>query len=90
MWEVKLAEEQSHGLHSFDGHDLPIELEELRTLVVGAKEERATEAGKLAALVVEASNTIMDLGMHPIREVPPNPKKAHEVLKAAGVILEHL
>jgi hypothetical protein len=38
--------------------------------VAEAKEEHATQARKLVALVIEASNTIMDLRMLPIWEVP--------------------
>jgi hypothetical protein len=88
--EVKLVEEQACDLHSFDGHDLLVELEELRVRVARAEEKRATKVGKLAALVIEAANTLMDLGMLPVREIPQNPKKAQDVLKAVGVILEHL
>jgi hypothetical protein len=42
----------------------------LRTRLAKAEEEHATEGGKLEMLVVEASNTLMDLGMLPIWEVP--------------------
>jgi hypothetical protein len=51
MREVKLAEE------------LPTELEELRSHVARAQEEHVAEAGKLVALVVEASTTLVDLRM---------------------------
>jgi hypothetical protein len=40
-----LAEEHAHDLHSFDGCDLPAELEELHVCVAGAKEEHVTEVG---------------------------------------------
>jgi NAD(P)-dependent dehydrogenase (short-subunit alcohol dehydrogenase family) len=90
MREAKLVEEHAHGLHSFDECDLSAELEELHALVAGAKEEHAVESGNLAVLVVEASNTLMDLGMLPVREVPKNPKKAQEVSKVVGVIMERL
>jgi hypothetical protein len=63
-------------MHSFNRCDLPTKLGELRAHAIGDEEERATEARKLAALVVEASNTLVDLGMLPIQEVPQNPKKA--------------
>jgi hypothetical protein len=66
MREAKLAEEQGHDLHSLDGCDLSTELEELRVLVARAEEEHAVEVGKLALLVIEASNTLVDLGMLPI------------------------
>jgi hypothetical protein len=49
--EAKLTKEQTCGLYSFDERDLPAELEELHTCVVGVQEERAAEAGELAALV---------------------------------------
>jgi hypothetical protein len=66
------------SLHSFDGHDLPTELEELHARVARVEEEHVTVAGEMVALVVEASNTLMDLGMLPIWEVPQNPKKAQD------------
>jgi hypothetical protein len=70
MREAKLVDKQACGLDFFDRRDLPAELEELRTRVAGVEEERAVKVGKLAALVVEASNTLVDLGMLPIWEVP--------------------
>jgi hypothetical protein len=69
MWEAKLAEEQACGLHSFDGRDMPAKLEELHVHVARVEEERAIEAGELAALVIEASNILVDLRMLPIWEV---------------------
>jgi hypothetical protein len=36
VWEEKLAEEQACDLHSFDGQDLLVELEELHVHVVGS------------------------------------------------------
>jgi hypothetical protein len=44
--------------------------------VARAEEECAAEAGKLVALIIEASNTLVELGMLLIWEVPENPKKA--------------
>jgi hypothetical protein len=69
-FEILGCGKQARGLYSFSGHDLSAELEELRARLARAKEERATEARKVAMLVVEASNTLMDLGMLPIWEVP--------------------
>jgi hypothetical protein len=43
---------------------------ELHACVIEVEEECATKAGELVTLVVEASNTLMYLGMHHIREVP--------------------
>jgi hypothetical protein len=70
VWEVKLAEEEACNLYSFDGCDMLVELEELCALLTEAEEERGTEARKLAVLVVEACNTLMNHGMLPIVEVP--------------------
>jgi hypothetical protein len=70
VWEVKLAEEQTCGLHSFDGRDLSVELEELHMRMAGVEDERATKARKLSVLVIEASNALVDLGMLLIRDVP--------------------
>jgi hypothetical protein len=46
--EVKLVEEQACGLHSFDGQDQSVELEELCTRVARVKDEHAAEAGELS------------------------------------------
>jgi hypothetical protein len=61
-----------------------VEMEELHACVAGVEEEHAADAEELATLVVEASNTLVDLGMLPIREVPQISKKTQEVLKAMG------
>jgi hypothetical protein len=90
MWKAKLVEEHVHGLHSFDRRGLPAKLEELRAHVDADEEERAAKAGKLATLVVEASNTLMDLEILPIRDVPQNLKNAQVVFKVVGIILECL
>jgi hypothetical protein len=82
MQEAKLAEEQAHNPYSFDGRDLPTELEELRVCVAGVEDERTAEAGELAVLVVATSNALVDLRMLPIQEVPQLPNTAQEVLKA--------
>jgi hypothetical protein len=50
MQEAKLAEEQAHDLHSFDGRDLPAELEELHVRVAGVEGEHATEVVEPLAL----------------------------------------
>jgi hypothetical protein len=70
MREANLTEEQVCDLHSFDEHDLSAELEKLHTLVARAEEMHAIEVGKLAVLVVQASSTLVDLGMLRIWEVP--------------------
>jgi hypothetical protein len=88
--EAKLVEEQARSLHSIDRRDLPAELEELRVWVAGVEDEHAAKAGELSALVVEASNALIDLMMIPIQDVPQHLKMAQEVLKAAGVILGRL
>jgi hypothetical protein len=50
-----------HDLHSFDGWDLPTELEELHVRMAGVEEEHAAKAEELVMLVIEASNILMDL-----------------------------
>jgi hypothetical protein len=67
---VKLGEEQACGLHSINGQDLSMELEELRARVAGVEDECAVEAGKLSRLVVEISNALVDLGTLPIQDNP--------------------
>jgi hypothetical protein len=70
VWEAKLAEEQAHGLHSFDRRDLSTELEEFHARMAAVEDERAIEARDLSVLVIEASNALVDLGMLPIRDIP--------------------
>jgi hypothetical protein len=43
MQEAKLVEEHACDLHSFDRHDLSVELEELRVRVASADEEHAVQ-----------------------------------------------
>jgi hypothetical protein len=45
---------------------------------------------KLSKLVMEVSNTLVDLGMMPIRDIPQLPNMAQEVLAVADLILERL
>jgi hypothetical protein len=51
------------------------------------EDEHATEAGEPSALVVEASNALVDLRMLPIQDIPHLPTMAQKVLKAVIVIL---
>jgi hypothetical protein len=44
----------------------------------------------LSKWVMEISNSLVDVGMLPIRYIPQLPKMAQEVLAAAGLILECL
>jgi hypothetical protein len=85
-----LAEEQACGLHSFDGRDLSVELEELCSHVARVEDERDAEARKLLKLIVEISNALVDLGMLPIQDIPQLLKLTQEILVAAGLILECL
>jgi hypothetical protein len=64
-----------------------MELEELHACVAGVKDERAIEAGKLSKLVVEISNSLVDLLTLPVRDIPQLPKSAQVVLAAADLIL---
>jgi hypothetical protein len=43
MQEAKLVEEHACDLHSFDRHDLSVELEDLRVRVASADEEHAVQ-----------------------------------------------
>jgi hypothetical protein len=64
-----------------------MELEELHACVAGVKDERAIKAGKLSKLVVEISNSLVDLLMLPVRDIPQLSKSAQVVLAAADLIL---
>jgi hypothetical protein len=48
VWEANLVEEQARGLHSFDGRDQSMELEEFHARMAGIDDEHAAEAGKLS------------------------------------------
>jgi hypothetical protein len=43
VWEVKLVAEQARGLHSFDGRDVSMELQELHTRMAGVEDEHTAE-----------------------------------------------
>jgi hypothetical protein len=68
--EAILAEEQVRGLHPFDRWDLSVELGEIRAHMDGIEGECTTEAGQLSQLVVGISNTLVNLGMLPIQNIP--------------------
>jgi hypothetical protein len=85
--EVILAEEQTRGLHPPNGHDLSAELEETHVHVDEINGEHAVEAERLSQLVVGISNTLVNLGMLPIQDIPQLPKSVREVLTTAGLIL---
>jgi hypothetical protein len=74
--EEKLAEEQAWGLHSFDGRDLSVELEELCECMAGVENECAAEAVQLSQSVMEISDALVDLGVFPIQDIPAQPRSA--------------
>jgi hypothetical protein len=88
--EEKLAEEQAHGLDSFDVRDLSVQLEELHEHVARVENERAARAVQLSWSVMEISDGLVGQGMFPIREIHVHPKSAQDVLMVASLILEHL
>jgi hypothetical protein len=55
--------------------------------VDGVEDIRIAEVGKLSTLVVGISNSLVDLGMLSIRDIPQLPKSVQEVLAAVGLIL---
>jgi hypothetical protein len=57
-----------------------LELNELHVRVAGVEDERAAKARELSALVMEASNALVDLGMLPIKDIPQLQKIAQEVM----------
>jgi hypothetical protein len=70
-WEVKLAEEQARNLHSFDGLNLSMDLEELHVCMTGVEDECTVEAVELSQLVMEISNALVDLQTFPYPRMPP-------------------
>jgi hypothetical protein len=85
-----LAEEHAQGLYPFGGMDLSVELEELREPVARVENERAAETVQLSPSVMKISNTLVDVGVFPIRDIPMHPKSAQDVLTVASFVLEHL
>jgi hypothetical protein len=65
--EVMLAEEQARGLHSFDGRDLSVVLEDPHKRVAGVENECTTKAVQLSWSVKEISDALVDLGVFPFR-----------------------
>jgi hypothetical protein len=76
----KAGGKQACGLHSFDGSDLLAKLEELCVHLAGVEDEHAVEAGELLTLVIEASNTVVDLRMLPMWDIPQLLMIAQEVM----------
>jgi hypothetical protein len=85
-----LAEEQACDLHPFNRHGLSVEEEGLHTCMDEVEGERATEVGQLSQLVTKISNTLVNLGMLPIRDILELLKSAQLVFAVTSLILEHL
>jgi hypothetical protein len=68
-----LAEEHAQGLYPIDGMDLSVELEELREPVARVENERAAETVQLSPSVMKISNTLVDVGVFPIQDIPMHP-----------------
>jgi hypothetical protein len=62
-----LAEEQARGLHSFDGRDLSVVLEDPHKRAAGVENECTTKAVQLSWSVKELSDALVDLGVFPFR-----------------------
>jgi hypothetical protein len=88
--DEKLEEMQAQGLHSFDRRDFPVELEELHERVAGVESELAAEAVPLSRSVMGIFDALVNLGTFPIWDIPESPKSVHDVLTAAGLVMEHL
>jgi hypothetical protein len=89
-WEEKLAEEQVHGLYSFDRRDLSKEMEELCEHMARVESEHAAEDVQLSQSVVEIFDALIDLGVFPIRDIHAHLKLVQDVLTVASLILERL
>jgi hypothetical protein len=80
MWETNLEHQE----------EMLAELEELHECVAEVGHKRAVKAVKLSGSIMEISNTLVNLGVLSIRDIPTQPWSAQDVLTAAGLILEHL
>jgi hypothetical protein len=70
------VEEQAHGLHSLDGRDLSMELDEHHMHVAGVEDKHTIGARELSQLVMAISIVLVDLGTFPIRDIARDPKMA--------------
>jgi hypothetical protein len=84
-----LAKEQGRDLHPQDGWDLSVELEGMRACVDWIRGEHTAKVGQLLQLVMEISNSLGDLGMLPIHDIPQFPMSALGGLMVVCPILEH-
>jgi hypothetical protein len=85
-----LVEEQARDRHPFDGRDMSVEIEGRHAHMDVVEGERTTKTGQLSRLVMGIPNTLVDLGMLPIWDIPYLPKSSQEVLAMTGLILERL
>jgi hypothetical protein len=67
-----------------------MEFVELWRCLKEAEVECIAEARRLAVLVRDVSKVPVDLGMPPILRIPRDSYTAHNILEAAGIILECL
>jgi hypothetical protein len=74
--EAKLVEEQAHGLHSLDGRDLSMELDERHMHVAGVEDKHTIGAQELSQLVMVISIVLVDLGTFPIWDIARDSKMA--------------
>jgi hypothetical protein len=88
--EAILAEEQERSMQSPDGRNMLVELDKTPARVDRINGERTAEARRLSRLVMGISNSMDDMGMLLVQDIPQHPKSAQEVLSAVGLILEHL
>jgi hypothetical protein len=65
-------------------------LEKLHERVAGVEDECTVEAMQLSLSVMELSDTLVDLGVFPIRDVPAQPRWAKNVLTVVSLVLERL
>jgi hypothetical protein len=67
-----------------------MEVIELWRLLQDAEANCVIEADRLTSMVRDVSKVLMDLGMHPIPEIPRDPRTADDVLEVVAIILECL
>jgi hypothetical protein len=90
LCEAMLVEAQSPGLNPWDNREELMEFVKLQRLIKDVEVERITKAGRLAILVSDVSEVLVDHGMPPIPGIFRDPCTTDDILEVMGIILEHL
>jgi hypothetical protein len=88
--EEKLVEDQARDLYPPDGRNLSSEFRKLHEHMAEAEDDRVVETEQLSRSFQEIFNTLVDLNVFPIWDVPSQPRSDKDVLVAFNLVLEQL